>query len=460
MEKSRGQWGTSLGFVLAAAGSAVGLGNIWKFPRMAYNYGGGTFILVYLLIVVFIGFTVMMTEFTIGRHTQKNAVGALRQINKNWTFLGAMGIFTGFVILAYYAQVAGWVLKYAVTYLTGPSSIYANPEAFLVEGILGASSFPVQGAIIFPAIIMAITVFIVVKGVSGGIEKANKILMPALVVMLLILFVRGMTLSSTREGMATLLSFNLADINTEMILVALGQAFFSLSLGMGVMVTYGSYLKKNENMSKNALTICGLDTAIALIAGFAIIPIALSAGLEIPGGSGSAGFGFISMATAFESMAFGSFFGFLFYFLMFFAAITSAISILEGTVAYLVEEKKFDRKKAAIVLGVIMFAIGLPYTLSQANMTLQLPWIDANGLNMVSVGDFMEFLTDRLLMPVGSLLFCIFVGWVWGPDKAVAEAEQDGIKFGLKTMYKISVKYIAPLAIIAILLQSFGIITF
>jgi NSS family neurotransmitter:Na+ symporter len=459
MEKSRGQWASNLGFVLAAAGSAVGLGNIWKFPRMAYNFGGGTFIPVYLLIVIFIGFTVMLTEFCIGRYTEKNAVGALRQLDKRWTFLGGMGILTGFVILAYYAQVAGWVLKYTVTYLTSAKHIYADPEAFLIEDILGASSFPIQGAIIFPAIIMAITVYIVAKGVSGGIEKANKIMMPTLFIVLMVLFVRGMTLSSTREGMVALLSVDFSLINGEMILVALGQAFFSLSLGMGVMCTYGSYLKKDDDMAKSAMAICGIDTAVALVAGFAVIPIALTAGLEIPRGAGSAGFGFISMATAFENMVFGSFFGFLFYFLMFFAAITSAISILEGTVAYIAEEKKMDRVKAAIILGIIMLLLGIPYTLSQAYMTLQLPWLDANGLNMVAVGDWMEFLTDRLLMPVGSLLFCIFVGWIWGVDKAIAEVEQHGINFRLKKMYTVSVKYIAPIAIAAILLQSFGVIS-
>ncbi len=456
--EKRGQFGSSLGFVLASAGSAVGLGNIWKFPRMAFNYGGGAFILIYIFIVVFIGATVMLTELTIGRKVHKNCVGALRTLNKKWSFIGGLGILTGFIILSYYSHVGGWVLKYAVGYLFTPEVIFNDPTSFLVENVLGASSFPIEGAIIYPAIVMLITVFIVIKGISGGIEKTNKILMPALFIMLIIMGIRGLTMPGASEGIAHLLTIDFSTLTPNTIMQALGQAFFSLSLGMGVMCTYGSYLSNDSDLVKDTFTICGLDSAVALIASFAIIPIAFSAGLEIPGGAGSAGFGFISMAEAFKTMPAGQIFGFIFYFLMFFAAITSAISILEGTVAFFSEEFKLSRAKTAIALALIMYFLGMFYTLSQANMDLKLPWMDANGITYPIVGDWMEFTTDKLLMPLGALLFCIFAGWIWGVDNVSAEIESSGMKFKLKKTYTFCVKYLAPIAITVILLSGFGFI--
>jgi NSS family neurotransmitter:Na+ symporter len=458
MEK-RGQWATNIGFILAAAGSAVGLGNIWKFPRMAYGNGGSAFILIYFLIVFLIGATVMITEFTVGRNAQKNAVGALRTIDKKWTFIGGMGILTGFIILSYYSHVGGWVLKYCVAYLTGGSKVYADPVNFFLEDILGAGGvFPIEGAIIYPFIFIAITAFVVIKGVSNGIEKLNKVLMPTLFILLILLFIRGITIEGASEGLKYLLYPDFSKVDANVILAALGQAFFSLSLGMGVMCTYGSYLNKEENLVKNTFMICGLDTAVALLAGFAMIPIAFAAGIAITEG-GNAGFAFISLASAFQAMPFGTAFGALFYILLLFAAITSAISILEGTVAYVTEELNISRTIAAAGLSVIMFGIGILYTLSQAYANLKGIWLDANGVSYPVLGDFMEFMTDKLLMPLGALLFCILVGWVWGVDKAADEISSHGrYPFKLKGIYTIMVKFVAPIAIILIMLGGFGII--
>lgn len=458
MEK-RGQWATNIGFILAAAGSAVGLGNIWKFPRLAYGNGGSAFILIYFAIVFLIGATVMLTEFTVGRNAQKNAVGSLRAIDKKWTFIGGMGILTGFIILSYYSHVGGWVLKYCVAYITGAGDVYSDPTNFFLQDILGAGgTFPLEGAIIYPFIFIALTAFVVIKGVSNGIEKLNKVLMPMLFVLLILLFIRGITIEGASEGLKYLLYPDFSKVDANVVLAALGQAFFSLSLGMGVMCTYGSYLSKEENLVKNTFLICSLDTAVALLAGFAMIPIAFSAGIAITEG-GSAGFAFISLASAFESMPLGTAFGALFYILLLFAAITSAISILEGTVAYVTEELNIGRTVAAAGLAVIMFGIGILYTLSQAYANLKGIWFDANGVSYPILGDFMEFMTDKLLMPLGALLFCILVGWIWGVDKAADEISSHGrYPFKLKAAYTIMVKFVAPIAIILIMLSGFGII--
>ena len=458
MEK-RGQWATNIGFILAAAGSAVGLGNIWKFPRLAYGNGGSAFILIYFAIVFLIGATVMLTEFTVGRNAQKNAVGSLRAIDKKWTFIGGMGILTGFIILSYYSHVGGWVLKYCVAYLTGAAAVYEDPANFFVQDILGAGgTFPLEGAIIYPFIFIAITAFVVIKGVSNGIEKLNKVLMPMLFILLILLFIRGITIEGASEGLKYLLYPDFSKVDANVVLAALDQAFFSLSLGMGVMCTYGSYLSKEENLVKNTFMICTLDTAVALLAGFAMIPIAFSAGIAITEG-GNAGFAFISLAGAFEAMPLGTAFGALFYILLLFAAITSAISILEGTVAYVTEELNIGRTVAAAGLAVIMFGIGILYTLSQAYANLKGIWFDANGVSYPVLGDFMEFMTDKLLMPLGALLFCILVGWIWGVDKAADEISSQGrYPFKLKAAYTIMVKFVAPIAIILIMLSGFGII--
>ncbi len=455
MEKQRGQWASNIGFVLAAAGSAVGLGNIWKFPRVAYENGGSAFVLVYIAIVVLIGGTVMLTEFAIGRHSHLNGVGSVRAINKRFTFIGGIGILTGFIILSYYSHVGGWVIKYCLAYLTGAKDVYADPTNYFLVDVLGmGTSFPVQGAIIFPLLFIGLTALVIIKGVSGGIEKLNKVLMPALFVILILLFVRGITISGGAEGLGYLLKPDFSKLTGSAVLAALGQAFYSLSLGMGIMITYGSYLSKDENLVKNTFTICGLDTLVALLAGFAIIPIAFATNIDVGGG---AGFAFISLTGAFQSMPFGTVFGFLFYLLLFFAALTSAISLMEGTVAFITEEWKWDRTKTAIILAIVMFLIGILYTSSQVCLPLKGIWLDVNGVSYPSFADFMEYVTDKVIMPLGALLYCVLVGWIWGVGNAADEISSQGkYPFALANVYSILVKFVAPAAIIIIMLAGFG----
>lgn len=446
--ENRGQFGSKLGFILSAAGSAVGLGNIWKFPGKAYNSGGGSFLVVYILIVAFIGATVMLGEFVIGRKTQKNAVGAIREISAKHSWIGGLGILTGFIILCYYCQVGGWTLKYIVGYLVESTTIYADPMGYFLN-MLGANGFPLQGAIIYPAIFTFLTAFIISRGVSEGIEKMSTILMPALFILLIGLMIRSWTLPGAEEGLKYMLTFDASRINSDTILVALGQAFFSLSLGMGVMITYASYLKKDENLVVNTGVVCLLDTCVALFAGFMIIPAVFATGVT-PGMGG--GFAFASLAGVFASIPGGTIFGCLFYFLLFFAAITSSTSILEGTTAFLIEERGWHRGKTVITVSCVLFAIGIFYTLSQAYLPLKGIWWSIEGLQFPIFGDFMEYLTDRLLLPLGAFFTTVFVGWIWGVDNAVDEATSYGkYKFALAPLWKILIKYVAPIAILCII---------
>ncbi|WP_304507143.1 sodium-dependent transporter [Anaerotignum sp.] len=446
--ENRGQFGSKLGFILSAAGSAVGLGNIWKFPGKAYYNGGGSFLVIYILMVALIGSTVMLAEFVLGRKTQKNAIGALRELNAKFAWVGGLGVLTGFIILCYYCQVGGWTIKYIIAYITDSATVYADPTAYFLN-MLGANGFPLQGAIIFPLIFLALTSFIISRGVADGIEKLSKFLMPLLFVLLIGLMIRACTLPGAGEGVSYMLHFDPSTINSNSFLVALGQAFFSLSLGMGVMITYASYLSKDDNLISNTGVVCVLDTCVALFAGFMIIPAVFATGID-PGMGG--GFAFATLAGVFNSIPGGTIFGLLFYALLFFAAITSSISILEGTVAFLVEEKGMERKKTVVYVSVVLFVIGIFYTLSQAYLPIKGIWWSLDGVQFPIFGDFMEYLTDRLLLPFGAFFTTIFVGWIWGTDNAIKEATSDGkYKFTLAPLWAFLVKVAAPVGIFFII---------
>ncbi|MDR2869978.1 MAG: sodium-dependent transporter [Deferribacteraceae bacterium] len=447
----RAQWHSGIGFILAAAGSAVGLGNIWKFPGRAYEGGGAAFLIIYILIVAVIGSTVMLAEFTLGRHTKKNVIGAYAQIGSKWKPFGILGITTGFIINCYYIQVGGWVMYYVFSYLFNAAAVYADPQGYFLN-FLGAGSFPVLGAIVCPMIFAALAAFVITRGVSKGIERFNKVGMPILFILLIALAIRSVTLPGAAEGVRYMLTPNFAMVTFDTWLAALGQAFFSLSLGMAIMVTYGSYVKKEENLAKNTALICVVDTTVAFLAGMIIVPAVFAAGLT-PGKGGS--FAFISLAAVFENIPGGAFFGVLFYLLLFFAAITSCISIMEGTVAAVTEQKNISRNKATIGIVTTSFLIGILYTVSQASMNIKGIWWDfTNGLTFPVFGDFMEYLTDRLLIPINALIGCILVAWVWGTKKAIEEVRQGGnFPFKLAGLWSFSAKFIAIIAIATILVM-------
>ena len=450
----RPQWATNVGFVLAAAGSAIGLGNIWKFPGKAYEGGGGAFLLVYLGIVAVVGTTVMLAEFVIGRHTQKDNIGAYAQLRPKWKGWGVLGVVTAFIILCYYFQVGGWVVYYIGSYVFNSASIFADPKLYFYN-MLGLNGFPLMGAVICPLIFIGLTVIVIIRGVEKGIENFNKIGMPALLVILIVLMVRAMTLPGAGKGIIYMLTPDFSKMTGETLLVALGQAFFSLSLGMSIMITYGSYLKKEENLAKNTWLICGADTLVAFLAAFMIIPAVFATGVE-PGKGGS--FAFVALAAVFQKMPAGPLFGVLFYLLLGIAAITSAMSLLEGAAAAVAEQLKWGRKKAALLMALAMFVIGIFYTLSQLYMeNLKGIWLDINGIKFPSLGDFMENITDRLLIPINALTACILVGWIWGTKNGVAEVRQNGrFAFRLGGAWSVSVKFIAIAAIVIIIV--FGLV--
>ncbi|MBE6014630.1 MAG: sodium-dependent transporter [Lachnospiraceae bacterium] len=455
MEKQRAQWGSKIGFILAAAGSAVGLGNIWKFPGRAFEGGGGTFVIIYIIMVVLLGAPMMLTELSIGRASQTNIVGSFQKLgHKRSAWIGWVGVIGAFIITSYYSHVGGWVLRYVAGYATEAPKIYDNPMGYFT-GMLGlnsdgSTSFP-WVAILFAAVFLLINAIVIIRGVESGIEKFNKIGMPALFILLLILLVRAVTLDGSAEGVSYMLTPDWSKLTFDTFLAALGQAFYSLSIGMAIMITYGSYLSRKENLPKNTALICGMDTMVAIMAGFIIVPavFATLGGGEVGKGGG---FAFVSLAGVFQQMPGGTIFGVIFYLLLLFAALTSCMSLIEGIVAFLTEHFSWGRKNATIGVCIALFLLGCLYTCSQVAFPIKGVWFDfANGLSFPAFGDCMEYLTDRALIPICALGCSIFVGWIWKQENALAEIEQEGIRFRLAKVYTIIIKYVAPIAILTII---------
>ncbi|AUG54113.1 sodium-dependent transporter [Thalassospira marina] len=437
----REHWGSRLGFILAAAGSAVGLGNIWKFPYMAGVNGGGAFLLIYLALVFTIGLSVMLAEMVIGRMAEKNAIGAFKKLKGGaWPLVGLCGVAAAFMILSFYSVVAGWTIAYMVKAVTG--DISSSDPAVLGAAFGGFISGNVS-PLVYHAIFMALTVFVVLSGIGSGIERASKILMPALFVLLLILIIRAVTLPGAGEGLAFLLQPDFSKVSWSTVSDALSQAFFSLSLGMGAMITYGSYLSKKENIAGAAGWVTLLDTAVAVLAGLLVLPAVFAFGFDPAAGPGLT---FITLPAVFAQMPFGEFFAFLFFLLLAIAALTSSVSILEVVVAYFVDDRGISRKVASVVMGAIIFVLGIPSSLSMGIMA------DTKFFGMTFF-DLMDFLSSKLLLPIGGLFISLFVGWVvWGAAKADIAAHNGQIPVWINA-WGILVKFIAPAAIAFILIQ-------
>ncbi|SOC20980.1 sodium-dependent transporter [Thalassospira xiamenensis] len=442
----REHWGSRLGFILAAAGSAVGLGNIWKFPYMAGENGGGAFLLIYLALVFTIGLSVMLAEMVIGRMAEKNAIGAFAKLKGGvWPLVGFCGVAAAFIILSFYSVVAGWTISYMVKSITGALAI-EDPAA--LGSIFGGFISDPVSPLIYHALFMALTIFVVLAGVGSGIERASKILMPALFALLLILIVRSVTLPGAGEGIAFLLSPDFSKVTWTTVSEALSQAFFSLSLGMGAMITYGSYLSKKENIASSAGWVTLLDTSVAVMAGLLILPAVFAFGFDPSAGPGLT---FITLPAVFAHMPMGSVFAFMFFLLLGIAALTSAVSILEVVVAYFVDDRGISRKSASIVVGVIIFLLGIPSSLSLGIM---------GEFTIFGLGffDLMDYISSKLLLPIGGLFISLFVGWVvWGKAKEDIAAH-NGVVPGWINVWGIIVKFIAPLAIAFILLKGLGVL--
>ncbi|NLB21586.1 MAG: sodium-dependent transporter [Clostridium sp.] len=444
MEENRGKWSSRFGFLMAAVGSAVGLGNLWKFPYLAGENGGGAFVAVYIVLVVILGFTLILAEMSIGRRANKDAYGAYGKIKKGFGFIGGLGILSGFLILSYYSVVGGWVLKYVVSSFTG---VGADKALFFNE-FVGSSFEP----IIYHLIFMGLTALIVSRGIAGGIEKASKVLMPALFVILVVIAIRSLTLDGAMAGINYFIRPNFSEITVKVVVAALGQVFFSLSLGMGIMVTYGSYLSKDEDLEKDAFIIPALDSMVAIIAGFAILPAVFAFGFEPTQGPGLI---FITLPAVFESMPLGMLFSALFFILILFAALSSSISLMEVTVSFGIDQFKWSRKVSVIFFTSLMFIIGIGASLSMGLWSdFLIPWIDGGRYNIF---DFLDVITSYYLLPLGGLLSAIFVAYVWGTKDAVKEIKE-GSTFKFEKIWIILIKFVVPVLVFIILLSTTGLL--
>jgi len=358
---NREHWGSKFGFVLAASGSAIGLGNIWKFPYIAGENGGAAFIFVYLICIAIVGLPVVIAEILMGRTTQRNPVGAFRALSgsKFWTAIGGLGVLAGFIILSFYTVIAGWSLGYMIEALQGTFSTLGTAEQASnhFNSLVGDPTWMIG----FYTIFFVFTMAVVILGVKDGIEKGSKIMMPILFIILIILMIKGISLKGSEAGLTFLLKPDWSKITGQSVLIALGHAFFTLSLGMGALMTYGSYLNKKTNIPNAAVQIVFLDTLIALMAGVAIFTAVFATGQDPAGGPGLI---FNTLTVVFGSMTGGYYFGLLFFVLLTVAALTSAISLLEVVVAYFVDERSWGRSQAVMLFGSLVFLFGLPSALS------------------------------------------------------------------------------------------------
>jgi NSS family neurotransmitter:Na+ symporter len=444
-KNSRGLWNTRLGFILAASGSAVGLGNIWKFPYIVGQNGGGAFVLIYILCTIAIGLPIMLAEFTIGRKTCLNPVGAFHSLKPgtHWVKIGYMGVLAGFFILSFYAVVGGWTLAYVVKAFTHTISNFSSPkEAGQFFGSFISNTWEV---LFYHTLFMGICVGIVLRGIQGGIERACKVLMPTLVIILIFLMFRALTLPGAMAGVEFYLKPDFSKVGPQTILIALGQAFFSLSLGMGCMLTYGSYLPERENLTSATVYVVIFDTAIALLVGMVIFPAVFAMGQQPTEGPSLV---FSVLPTVFVNMPFGNLVSIIFFVLLAIAAITSGISLLEVVVAYFIDQRKWSRKKAVFITSTIIFSFGVPSGLSFGVLS------DVKVFDMTFF-DHVDNFASNYLLPLGGMLTAIFVGWIWGTKSAEEEIEKHETKFRWKNTWRFLIRYITPVAVFLVFCAKF-----
>ncbi len=446
MADNRANFGSKLGGILAVAGGAVGLGNIWRFPTEVGNHGGAAFILIYIGCILFMGLPVMVSEFIIGRHTRSNAIDAFRQLapNRFWHILGIEGIVVAFLILCYYIVVSGWTLFYTVSSLTGKLSGEQDFTAYF-QNFVGNGWMPVVAGLLF----MGVTHFVVVRGVQNGIERASKLMMPALLLIIGILIVASFSMSGFTEGITFLLKPDFSKVTVDAALGAMGQSFYSLSLAMGGLCTYASYFRKDTNLIKTAFSVASVDTSVAVLAGLVIFPAVFTVGVNPSAGPSLV---FITLPNVFN-MAFGNapivayLFSALFYLLLMLAALTSTISLHEPATAYLSEELNILRSKAAWVVTLSASLISIACALSLG------PWQNflICGMNLF---DLFDYVTAKIILPIGGVLIAIFAGWVM--DKRIAQAElsnEGKLRVPLLRLWLFLVRWISPTAIILIFLN-------
>ncbi len=453
-----GSWSSRLAFVLAATGSAVGLGNIWKFPYIAGEHGGGAFVLVYLACIAVIGIPIMMAEVMLGRRGRQSPINSMRTLaaeagaSRYWSWLGWAGVLAGFLILSYYSVIAGWALAYAFRAVGGTfTGATADGVASIFERLTGDPERLMGWHTLF----MVMTMIVVARGVRGGLERAVKFLVPSLFVLLLLLDGYAMASGAFDQGLAFLFRADFAKIDANGVLIAMGHAFFTLSLGMGAIMVYGSYLPARASIAKSTITIALLDTLVALLAGMAIFPIVFVNGMEPGAGPGLI---FQTLPIAFGHMPGGQVFGTLFFVLLVFAAWTSSISLIEPAVAWLVENRAMSRVRASVITGLTTWLFGL-LTVFSFNI-----WSEFRPLSFVSVFrnatvfDLLDYLTANIMLPLGGFAIAVFSVWVMKrPDSVQELALGDGWAYRL---WRVLVRYVTPVAVVIIFLNVTGLVDF
>lgn len=441
MEK-RGNFSNKIGFVLAAAGSAVGLGNIWRFPYLAAKYGGGTFLLVYLVLAVTFGFSLMIAEIAIGRKTGLSAIGAFKALDKRFGAVGYLAAIIPIIIFPYYSVIGGWVIKYLVTFCSGGGMAAANDNYF------GTFAAGTAEPLIYFFIFIAFTALVVWFGVEKGIEKVSKVMMPILVVLTIFIAIYGLTIDGAKDGLIYYIKPRLSDFTFKTVIAAMGQLFYSMSLAMGIMITYGSYMKKENNLESSVRQIEIFDTAIAFLAGLTIIPavFAFSGGDKAALGKGPS-LMFVTLPKVFDSMPFGSVIGTVFFVLVLFAALTSAISLMETIVSIFSDKLGWSRHKATLIVFICAVAIGV------------LPCLGFGVLDFIHIGamtilDIMDFVSNSILMPICALFTCILIGFVVKPKAVIDEATRNGEKFKSRNLFVVVIKWVSPICLVLILISS------
>jgi NSS family neurotransmitter:Na+ symporter len=444
-----GMWSNRWIFILAATGSAVGLGNIWKFPYITGENGGGAFVLVYLLCIAAIGIPIMMAEVLLGRRGRQSPINTMKALAKAegrspaWSLLGWSGVLAGFLILSYYSVIAGWALAYV---LKAGSGAFSMGGAEDIQGLFGALVSNPGELIFWHTLFIVMTMIVVARGVKRGLEKAVRLLMPALFVLLLIMVGYAINSGEFAQGISFLFSPDFSKLTADGVLIAMGHAFFTLSLGMGAIMIYGSYMPHEASIAKTSIIVALADTAVALLAGMAIFPIVFANGLEPGAGPGLI---FQTLPIAFGSMEGGTFFGTLFFILLVFAAWSSAISLIEPAVAWLVENKGWSRIKASVVCGVATWLVGLG-TVFSFNI-----WAEAT-LWGKTVFDLLDYLTSNIMLPLGGLFIAVFAAWVM---KSTSTADELSLGEGLAfPLWRFLVRFVTPVAVIIVFLNAIGLL--
>ena len=438
----RSNFTSKIGFVLAAAGSAVGLGNLWRFPYLAAQHGGGTFLFVYLILALTFGFTLMIAEIAIGRKTGLSAIGAFKALDKRFGFLGVLTSLVPIIILPYYSVIGGWVIKYFATFIGGKISSAANDSFF--GGFIGSPVEPLGWFFLF----MALTSVIVLFGVEKGIEKVSKIMMPVLAVLTVGIAIFVVTRPGALDGVIYYIKPNFKDFSFTTILAAMGQLFYSMSLAMGIMVTYGSYMKKDNNLESSVRQIELFDTAIAFMAGLMIVPAAyMFYGGSVEGLKKGPTLMFVILPKVFNEMGatVGTIIGIAFFLLVFFAALTSSISLMETVVSIVMDKTKWGRKTSCIAVAVFSLLMGVPSSLG-FNL-----WSHITFFNGLSFLDLFDFVSNSVIMPIVAFFTCVLIGFIVKPKTVADEVKETDGKFKNEKLFTIMIKWIAPIFILAIL---------